>query len=1009
MSRPTGVIHLLAAAVLALSSAGWAGQLGEGSDLEIGGPGSGPGQFLELRDMAFDAQNNLYVLDGVRYAKDKAPIGNQRVQKFDTSGKFLLEFSVHDDMLGEKNNPQRIAVDSRGIVYVTQPLASQVQRFSPDGKALPPIDVPQAHAICTWTVNGSEKIAVIGNRREVVKGKWANLGGDQVFVIDPQSDSAPLGKPVVLSQPLTSCEDVTSDAKGNLYALAETNAVYMFDSTGKLIRTLGSQGKSRAEDGSELLHAVAVDAQGNVYGMTWGNPGWVAKFDPEFKTVTRRQGQFKWADSWSIHSGYTPIAIDGNGRLWAAATGVIESTNPNFKHYRPRPCVVRTRADYLDLEKSNSIRSNAQLLGFKPSIEVKLPYNIAYDFSPVPAEFVVAAANRQISDITVNYTAVDMYRTEIAKGSFELKLQNNVEARQAFSITPPRYGWYTIMCEVVSGGQRLMATGEHFGVTPKFPNMVALAEGQSKSGWDDVARQMFVGLPTIRLHPATTPEKIEGAVAECEKYGAVLFCQFSDKKDCTVENVRNTVTRYKGRVKYWEIMNEPNFSMKPEQYAELVKQLYPLIKSIDPAAKVMGPDVCGVDLNWYDIFYKNGGKDFIDILSIHDYEGHESVDPVHWAWKIGALKQLMAKYGDEKKEIWQTERAITGVRGKSFLGSAQAVRVMLHRDLLETLGITPDHNVHYYLNEGGYTTVPSYLWSRSGPHPGALALRTRYAMTQNRAYKGTLDFGTHGNRMLMALRYSGAEGTTIVLRNLGTLDLPLEFAVSGGTDVEIVDAFGNATRQALKNGKLSVTANQIGTFIRLAPGQEITAPKFDFGENVAAGASVSYSAKIERDNGALTNGIIETFHAGHPHGGTGNSPIWTGELSGSPQSLEITLKEPKTIGRVLITSVRADNAFCALLDYDLHAFDGTNWVEIEKVRTPMPKSDECETTQSQANTWYLDNNMFVHQFKPLNASKLKLTVYRATHGFIPDSSGKAWDNKLPPMKLMLREIEAFAP
>jgi hypothetical protein len=38
--------------------------LGEGSDLEIGGFGSEAGKFNQLRDMAFDGQNNLYTLEG---------------------------------------------------------------------------------------------------------------------------------------------------------------------------------------------------------------------------------------------------------------------------------------------------------------------------------------------------------------------------------------------------------------------------------------------------------------------------------------------------------------------------------------------------------------------------------------------------------------------------------------------------------------------------------------------------------------------------------------------------------------------------------------------------------------------------------------------------------------------------------------------------------------------------------------------------------------------------------
>jgi DNA-binding beta-propeller fold protein YncE len=70
-------------------------------DLEIGGAGSGPRTILELRDLAFDAANNVYVLDGLRYDHGKKEFrGNGRVQKFDAQGKFLSQFSVRDASLG---------------------------------------------------------------------------------------------------------------------------------------------------------------------------------------------------------------------------------------------------------------------------------------------------------------------------------------------------------------------------------------------------------------------------------------------------------------------------------------------------------------------------------------------------------------------------------------------------------------------------------------------------------------------------------------------------------------------------------------------------------------------------------------------------------------------------------------------------------------------------------------------------------------------------------------------
>src|SRR5690606_10382647 len=119
----------------------------------------------------------------------------------------------------------------------------------------------------------------------------------------------------------------------------------------------------------------------------------------------------------------------------------------------------------------------------------------------------------------------------------------------------------------------------------------------------------------------------------------------------------------KGQVKYWEIWNEPNFSISPENYVNVLKQDYQIIKSIDPAAVVLAPALVSMDLNWHRRFYQAGGAAYFDALSMHDYEGNEAIDPGHWRWKVGELRELMAEFGDADKDIWQTERAIGGVRG----------------------------------------------------------------------------------------------------------------------------------------------------------------------------------------------------------------------------------------------------------------------------------------------------------------------------------------------------------
>lgn len=969
-------------------------KLGEGADLQIYGRGSAPGQFELLRDITFDAQGNLYVLDGGEFQKGQKQ-GNFRVQKFAPDGKFLSEFSIWNEAAGDKNDPQHIAVDSAGHIYVTQTRADMVQQFSPDGKLLQNIALPRAQAIARY----KDGVAVIASRNDVVNGKWTWQGGEAIVLL-------PENKSIALEKRLDNVQDIDVDKGGNFYVLAATNQIFKFAPDGKLLGVIGAGANTRNADGSEPLHSVAVNSKGDVYAMTWGNPGLLTRYDSQLKTVTQREGQFKWADPWSVHSSYVPLAIDSQDRVWAGAINRHDPNGPNFKTYHVSPAISRLTTDYLDTDKSGTTRRSMALLGFKPSLQVKLPYAIAYQpKQPVQCDLIVAPANRRLNEVQVNWHVYDVYKNEWGKGAFKVPLQDGQEARSSFNFTPPRFGWFTVEAEISGGGERLLGIGAHGGVTPRYANMPVLNEGDSPGGWEDAPRQMFSGLPMMRLHPGKGMDKFDKDLAFAEKWGAFVFAQLTDNKaKLNVESLQPIIEKFKGRVKYWELMNEPNFSLSPEEYVKAAQPLYDMIRAADPQAQVLGPAVCGMDLGWHERFYKAGGKTTCDILSMHDYEGHESIDPVHWQWKVGALRKLMAQHGDEKKEIWQTERAITGVRGDNFLGPAQAVRVTLHRDLLETLGIPPLHNSHYYLNEGGYGPVPTYLWSHFGPHPGALALRTREALTKGKKYAGALDFGSAGNKMFMGLRYEGADSSAIVLRNLGTAEQTL--SVETNAALPISDAFGNESTVPARGGKATLTVGQMPLYVRLTPNQKFAVTPLNYGENLASQAKFSYSAKTESDFLLLNNGALETIHAGNPQGGTDGKKIWQGELSGAPQTLEITFDAPRKISKVLLFGVRADNAFSALLDYDLQVKQGANWKTVAQVRTPLPASDLINTSGSKANTWLLDNNLYLNEFAPVTTNAMRLIVRRTSFGFLPDKGLKAWGNQLP-TKLMLREIEIY--
>ena len=477
-----------------------------------------------------------------------------------------------------------------------------------------------------------------------------------------------MGTPLALGEPIADCDDIEADSRGNLLVLAAVRRLYKFDPAGRLLATVGGGTRLQAKDGSELLHSVAADSRGNIYSITPGNPGKVSMFDWALKTVTQHAGQHAWNDPYGPASSYTPMAVDPSDRLWIATNG--SSDGAGSMHFRP--CVLRTKANFLDPETNQAVVSSTLLLGLNLAVESALPYNIAARVAPISADFVVKAGVRRVKAVSVTWNAYDIMKAEVGKGQFDLALEDGKEARKTVTFTPTRLGWYMLEFHVASGTEPLTGVAAFFGIVRYFAGLPSLDAKESAGGWDDPARQAFAGLMCMRVSPkADNMPQVDAAVLGAAKYGCTVLAQFTDREQCTPEHLRWVLTKFKGRIKYYEILNEPNLTMKPDEYVRLLKTLYPLVKGLDPDAQVLAPATCGLQLPWIEAFYKANGGKFFDILSIHDYEGHESVDPVHWQWKFGELRSLMALHGDEAKTLWQTERAITGIRGRTFLGPAR--------------------------------------------------------------------------------------------------------------------------------------------------------------------------------------------------------------------------------------------------------------------------------------------------------------------------------------------------
>ena len=225
-----------------------------------GKSGSGEGEFNFQREngdaigaLTIDPQGNVYVADNA----------NQRIQKFDGQGKFLMTWGSPGVKEGQFLSPIGITVDQQGNVYVIDDSRDEVQKFDMAGKFL-----------LKWGGHGSGDgqfnytgqieadhqaniyVADFANHRVqkfdsqgIFLAKWGSFGKEPGQFNDPAG--------------------IGIDSQGHIYVSEyaahppETFRIQIFDTLGNFLTTWGRPGNKDVE----FIHplAVAVDNQGNIY------------------------------------------------------------------------------------------------------------------------------------------------------------------------------------------------------------------------------------------------------------------------------------------------------------------------------------------------------------------------------------------------------------------------------------------------------------------------------------------------------------------------------------------------------------------------------------------------------------------------------------------------------------------------------------------------------------------------------------------------------------------------
>ena len=525
--------------------------------------------------------------------------------------------------------------------------------------------------------------------------------------------------------------------------------------------------------------------------------------------------------------------------------------------------------------------------------------------------------------------------------------------------------------------------------------------------------------------PDETIKKLEGDFAIDKKYylpfdpirkRALMVAFPNGTKD--LNGVRKIVEHFKDTVEYWEPRNEPNGGASGTAFAEKeMKPFYETIKSVDPKLKVMGPGTVSIGpqlLPWLEQFFKADGAKYIDVFSFHCYN---NVNGDLWLARksMDTLNVLLAKYGADKLEKWQTEQGYFACVYGDYQPRLQGRWEMLQMMVYEQYGLPKEHNHLWYDKSHGFWDVPTWWENDDGSlNPAAPLMRVWSEELFGTQFSKAFDFGPIGNKLYIGSLFSGPGKSVAAFMSAGSTDGQLELIVNQGDKIHVISAFGLEQDLAVKAGRVTLDVPELPVYVELAPGQTIETPPLDWGPNLAMGPGVTAAASgtgqhpvdksIKNDIEKIHNGVLENWYWSQKK----NDQPWMDDTKGFPAWVELRLPEPQDIARVIVYACPPWQWQGTLQDYELQYDDRGNWVTLEHVKEPLNTfSVLTPPTRTTVDSFFSDRWVFQHHFKPVKTAKIRLLVHNTTFGGGAMKMSDEAGGQTGPHQMNLREIEIY--
>ncbi len=189
-------------------------------------------------------------------------------------------------------------------------------------------------------------------------------------------------------------------------------------------------------------------------------------------------------------------------------------------------------------------------------------------------------------------------------------------------------------------------------------------------------------------------------------------------REAWVRYVRAIAGHFRGRVRHWELWNEPNITAfwRPHQpdaagYVDLVKLTAPEIRRAIPDAVLIGGVLAGLAgaFDYVERALDAGLARYVQRISYHPYR---AIPESNYESEVRTLRGIIARYG--KLAIWQGENGAPSVKGGTghpfeLDGTERQQAKWLLRRILTDLALDIELTSYFHLCD-----LPNYIWA-TGP------------------------------------------------------------------------------------------------------------------------------------------------------------------------------------------------------------------------------------------------------------------------------------------------------